>query len=68
MRIIDFGFTHDVEKKMKHEEIRLGSPYYMAPEILKGEFDEKCDMWSLGVILYYTMSGIYVNILNTYKI
>lgn len=34
-----------------------GTPYYMAPEVLEGQYDSKCDTWSLGVLLYVFMSG-----------
>lgn len=29
-----------------------GTPHYMAPEMIRGVYDEKCDMFSVGVILH----------------
>lgn len=56
LKIIDFGAAgiYDGSKPLK---ARFGTCYYIAPEVLKREYNEKCDIWSCGVILYLLLSG-----------
>lgn len=56
VKIIDFGTAKLFEKNKKEKDV-VGSSYYIAPEVLKQSYNEKCDTWSVGVILYMTLVG-----------
>lgn len=56
IKLIDFGLSRKYNSHEKMHTI-LGTPYYVAPEVLKGEYDEKCDIWSIGAISYIMLSG-----------
>ena len=57
IKVIDFG-TAKVFDKSKKERKLIGSCFYIAPEVIKKLYNEKCDLWSTGVILYILLSGI----------
>jgi len=57
VKIADFGFAKKVYEK-NSLKTQCGTPGYVAPEILEGTpYDERSDMWSVGVILYILLGG-----------
>jgi len=58
VKLIDFGLSKNAGPQT-HALMHTiaGTPYYMAPEVLKGSYQDKADMWSLGVLLYTLVSG-----------
>ena len=57
IKLIDFGLSRLNQTKTTKMKDLVGTPYYVAPEVLKGKYVSKCDMWSLGVLLYIMLSG-----------
>ena len=56
IKLIDFGFATKIKQCHFFQEI-MGSPIYMSPQMLSNHnFNEKCDIWSLGIILYYILT------------
>jgi len=61
VKTIDFGLSkifhlldHGRFEKMT---TRVGSPYYISPDVLSGSYDKACDLWSAGCILFIMLCG-----------
>lgn len=54
--IIDFGTSRVISDEQKMSKT-YGTIFYVAPEVIEGKYDEKCDVWSAGVILFILISG-----------
>lgn len=58
IKLTDFGFAQFLNPENGGLSDTLGSPLYMAPEIVKKvKYDTKIDIWSLGVMAYIMVSG-----------
>jgi len=51
LKLIDFGMSISVRPSRELTTF-VGTPYYLAPEVLQGNYSLECDVWSLGVILF----------------
>lgn len=56
LKIIDFGTSKYFKPNEKMQKF-IGTSYYVAPEVIDKNYDEKCDVWSLGIMLYAMLCG-----------
>jgi serine/threonine-protein kinase len=61
VKIVDFGLaaaTREAENRLTRTGHLVGTPHYMAPELIRGdEVDGRADLYSLGVMMYEMLSG-----------
>ncbi|CAE8595997.1 unnamed protein product [Polarella glacialis] len=57
IKVIDFGLAKKFLPGAAPMKTKAGTPYYVAPQVLQGSYDEKCDIWSCGVIAYILLCG-----------
>lgn len=56
VKLIDFGLSKQLKEGERMKK-KLGTPYYLAPEILEEDYGIEVDMWSLGVVAYVLLWG-----------
>lgn len=59
IKIIDFGLARKHYSSFGEPPMRtiVGTPYYIAPEVLRKKYDNSCDLWSVGVLAYILLCG-----------
>jgi len=57
IRLIDFGLSRKYKKGDKLMCNPVGTAYYMSPELLRGKYDQSCDVWSIGAVAYILLCG-----------
>jgi calcium-dependent protein kinase len=56
IKVVDFGTALSFVNK-EHFYEQIGTPYYIAPEVINHDYGKECDIWSTGVICYILISG-----------
>lgn len=56
LKIIDFGTSIQIKENEVLTNMH-GTSYYIAPEVLAKKYNKKCDVWSIGVIMFILLSG-----------
>ena len=57
IKLIDFGLSRRHKKGDAYMSNPVGTAYYMSPELLRGKYDQSCDVWSTGIVAYILLCG-----------
>mmetsp|Transcript_4814 Transcript_4814/g.6364 ORF Transcript_4814/g.6364 Transcript_4814/m.6364 type:complete len:108 (+) Transcript_4814:527-850(+) len=59
-KLSDFGFACMAGQSKDEEQLSCGTPLYMAPEMIEANgYDQKVDVWSLGVIVFAMLTSTF---------
>eukprot|EP00352_Strombidinopsis_acuminata_P007482 CAMPEP_0176367520 /NCGR_PEP_ID=MMETSP0126-20121128/21939_1 /TAXON_ID=141414 ORGANISM="Strombidinopsis acuminatum, Strain SPMC142" /NCGR_SAMPLE_ID=MMETSP0126 /ASSEMBLY_ACC=CAM_ASM_000229 /LENGTH=72 /DNA_ID=CAMNT_0017725377 /DNA_START=496 /DNA_END=714 /DNA_ORIENTATION=- len=54
VKLVDFGLA--IQTNTKNDET-CGTGYYMSPEVINNRYGPECDLWSIGITLYYLVEN-----------
>ena len=57
IKLIDFGLAKKSDRYSNTYQTMVGTPFYIAPEVIDGDYTFACDLWSVGVVLHIMLSG-----------
>ena len=58
VRICDFGMSTKLKTSDQTIHQETGTIHYQAPEVFKRNYTQKCDIWSIGCVLYQMVTGV----------
>lgn len=59
VRLADFGSAFKLSSSHDTTDFRVGTPGYIAPEVIKGQhYSYSCDLWSIGCLLHVLLAAV----------
>lgn len=57
VKLIDFGLAKQFSKPYEKLKTFAGTPYFISPEVIRGNYGKECDIWSLGIVFYLILTS-----------